>query len=112
MQPELINEGSLAWKLWTLIKTNYNITTFTKAMYLLKKVAWSANITEQGHAAASQVMEKHGQCTGSMMQDRALVLQLVYCLGVSEVKRQSSDLNHASLHVTTRRWISSEVVTC
>ena len=43
-------------------------------MLLLKKVAWSANITEQGHAAASLVMKQHGRLTKEMMPDRALIL--------------------------------------
>ena len=54
---EPITEGSLAWKVWKLLKLNYNIRSLTQAMQLLKKVAWSANITEQGHAAASMVMK-------------------------------------------------------
>ena len=56
--PEPIIEGSLAWKVWKLLTLNYNIISLTQAMLLLKKVAWSANITEQGHAAASMVMKK------------------------------------------------------
>ena len=52
---EPINEGSLAWKVWKLMKLNYKIRSLTQVMHLLKKVAWSANITEQGHASASLV---------------------------------------------------------
>ena len=45
-----------------------------KGLLALGRASWSANITEQGHVAMSQVAKKHPKMKGVTMQDKAFLI--------------------------------------
>ena len=62
------------WKIHTLLNMGFPVHAIHKGLLAMARASWSANITEQGHVAMSQVAKKHPKMKAVTMQDKALLI--------------------------------------
>ena len=62
------------WEIHTLLNMGIPVHEIHNGLRTMSRASWSANLTEQGHVAMSQVAKKHPKMKGVTMQDKAFLI--------------------------------------